>query len=461
MEEIDSRESDSLGASLAFLVPLGCPRMAVADDDRNGGSSSVGGPKDDYGGEVPRRRRGPGEGIEGMKLRKEPRPRSEWRAFFECVWIPCLSLKPNQPLPIAKRFLPIRNRFLPPSGLRLPNCKLGLWASVGTGLMGQCGNWAWWASVETGLMGQAKLDLWVSVGTGLMGQCRNWAYGPMWKLGLVGQCRNWAYGPELGLWANVEIGLGWPVQELDLWTSVGTGLMGQCRNWAYGPTWKLGLWGQAKLAYGPTWKLGLWANMEIGLDWAFEILKLPAETGLFEILKLPAETGLFEIFEFGVESLNTMCQNLGAILFVFLEKEDSITTHMNEEEDGFAENENCLDLFGRLGQARGHYNPQRKCNIGLEFGFMENRMTVSNGIRKAAPVSRLWVDGFQGEDACFCKWLMNLKGNTRGEIHKVAPVFFFGKGLEEEVVAQTRKILAKPICPSIMVLVTEGSDIVC
>ncbi|WVZ15293.1 hypothetical protein V8G54_012859 [Vigna mungo] len=81
--------------------------------------------------------------------------------------------------------------------LSRPMLKLGLWASVETGPMGQCRNWAY---------GPAKLGLWAR---------RNWAYGP---------CKNWAYGPgETGLMGqNWAYGLG----EI--------GLMGQRRNWAYG-----------------------------------------------------------------------------------------------------------------------------------------------------------------------------------------------------------------------------------
>ncbi|WVZ01809.1 hypothetical protein V8G54_022615 [Vigna mungo] len=162
-----------------------------------------------------------------------------------------------------------------------PIWKLGLWASVETGLVGQCGNWAWWASVETGLMGQYrnwaygpiwKLGLWASVETGLVGQCGNWAWWTSVETGLMGQYRNWAYGPGE------------------------TGLMGQYGNWAYGP--KLGLWARRNWAYGPMWKLGLWANVEIWLmgqcvnwtGWA------TVETGLMGQTKL----GLWANVEIGL-----------------------------------------------------------------------------------------------------------------------------------------------------------------
>ncbi|WVZ13962.1 hypothetical protein V8G54_011528 [Vigna mungo] len=236
------------------------------------------------------------------------------------------------PLPIAKP--PLRVVL----SLTTDHVKLGLWASVETGFMGQA-KLGLWASVEAGLMGQAKLGLWASkpglwasVETGLMGQAklglwarRNWAYGPkpgLWasvETGLMGQCRNWAYGPgETGLMGQAKLG-SW------------------CRNWAYGPIWKLGLWTSVETGLMGQAKLGLWANMEIGLmgqcrNWAYEILKLPHETGLLKCLKLPAGT------------------STGAL--------------------------------------------QSSKEIGLEFGFMENRMTISNGIHKAAPVSRLWVAGF-------------------------------------------------------------------
>ncbi|WVY92932.1 hypothetical protein V8G54_032020 [Vigna mungo] len=107
------------------------------------------------------------------------------------------------------------------TGLCVP--KLGLWASVEIGLMGQCRNWASGASVETGLMGQ----------------CGNWAWWASVETGLMGQYGNWAWwASKLGLWANMEIGLGGPVVE--------TGLMGQCGNWAWWASVETGLTGQAK-----------------------------------------------------------------------------------------------------------------------------------------------------------------------------------------------------------------------
>ncbi|WVY90789.1 hypothetical protein V8G54_036303 [Vigna mungo] len=230
---------------------------------------------------------------------------------------------------------------------------------VETGLVGQC---------RTGLMGQGKLGLWASVETGLMGQA------------------------ELGLWANVESGLGGP--KLGLWASVETGLIGQCRNWAWwasvetglGPASvetglmgqaKLGLWAN-KLGLGQA-KLGLWANVEIGLklglvgqckNWAYG----------------PGETGLME-FE-GIETLNTMCQNLDAILFVFLKKEDSITIHTNEE--GWDRRGGTIIIRGDV-----ICECQDKTRYAKNFAPGEN----SREIRKAAPVLRLCVDELQGEDA--------------------------------------------------------------
>ncbi|WVY91992.1 hypothetical protein V8G54_037506 [Vigna mungo] len=103
---------------------------------------------------------------------------------------------------------------------------------------------------------------------------------PVVETGLKGQYKNWAYGlGELGLWANMEIGLGGPVWKLGLRTSLKTGLMGQYGNWVWWATGFMGqygnwawwanvetaLKGQCKnWAYGPG-ELGLWANMEIGL----------------------------------------------------------------------------------------------------------------------------------------------------------------------------------------------------
>ncbi|WVY92347.1 hypothetical protein V8G54_031435 [Vigna mungo] len=112
--------------------------------------------------------------------------------------------------------------------------ELGLWANmeIGLGGPGQCKNWAYgpgelglWANMEIGH------GLRASVKTRLVGQYGNWAWWASVEIGLKGQCKNWAYGPgELGLWANMEIGLGGPVWKLGLRVSVKTGLMGQTKH---------------------------------------------------------------------------------------------------------------------------------------------------------------------------------------------------------------------------------------
>ncbi|WVZ02520.1 hypothetical protein V8G54_023326 [Vigna mungo] len=243
------------------------------------------------------------------------------------------------------------------AGLCGPVWKLGLWARR-AGLMGQYGNWAYGPARQNWAYGPIwKLGLWASVETGLIGASVETGFnGPIWKLGLWAR-RNWAYGPtKLGLWTRQNWAYG-PIWKLGLWASVETGLMGaSVETRLNGPIWKLGLWARRNWAYGPDEtermgqtklglrgpKLGLWARR----NWAYEILKLPDETELLKCWDRHRGTTFLK----------------GNVISEFQDKHDTPKTLPR-------------------------------------FRVWEKRMTISNGIRKAAPVSGLWVDGLQGEDA--------------------------------------------------------------
>ncbi|WVZ13094.1 hypothetical protein V8G54_017624 [Vigna mungo] len=338
---------------------------------------------------------------------------------------------------------------LPPLGLRLPKTKLGLWASVETRLMGQAKlglwarrNWAYGPG-KTGLRGQhgnwaygpAKLGLWANMEIGLMGQCRNWAYGL--KLGLWAR-RNWAYGPgetglmgqaKLGLGANMEIGL---MGQCRNWAygSGEAGLMGQHGNWAYGPTWKLGLGARRNWAYGPTWKLGLWANCR---NWAYG----PGETGLMGQcgnwawwasvetgLMGQAKLGLWANMEIGLRGQAKL--GLWANMEIGLMGQCGNWAWWASVETGLM-GQAKLGLWANveigLGGPVMDLERMRAVQNGLESRDMHVGTVILKGdvicecrdktryaknfapgensreIRKAAPVSRLCVDEFQGGDA--------------------------------------------------------------